>query len=1032
MKQSYRFILFVALSTLLLLLHISRNWTITSTPQQVENYINKQLGAAQQALAHANFSSTSTPPKHLFVYLNDTLKQWSDNTTPAPRLLPKTNLGLLELSNGIYVFAKKAGNANLVYLKCIQSNSSIQNKYFNPKNDFPGQLSLQPKSGFEQLPNSRQTLFYARDKVSLSSLTLFNPDYYASSQLNTSLGFLLIHLFWLTSLLSLLLHIQWRGKLGSFFRIVALLFITQLINYVLGSLVYDSKLATDPFNFLQLTAIDLVFPAVLFILAYQFLLAYRFLRFETLTKKLALTTLLAVTLLYNLVAFLADQRDLIEINWSLPLLVFTALHKPNSHFPNLKPLLAALTIAFGTYFVLNKHRDFKIISEQRLIADKMANNDDPIVEYLIEERIAKLERGNQTWPIDTLAYLNETIFTGYLSSYKAVELSRHNPVFAFTFLNKPYAFANRYNNKTFGFPQLLANRDFSDFVGKGYSQARYTNHILSQASGSYAYPRLLTNFSSTEIGQQHLVQQAANETLVVSYPVRSLPYEFAFLTYLFVLAYLAAALLYRNRLSTFSSLQHRTRFSFVALLVFSGIAFGIFAYYNLFHQFEEKNKELLAEKIESVKQALSENHLDTLLRNSGILATELSKLGENLFTDISLYNTNGQLISTSQPDIFIKGLLSENIAPTAFHQLKQKGLNLFVNRETVGNLTYLSAYSPLTDENNMVLCYVNLPYFAKQIELTNQLSDFLVSVIVVWVLLIVVGFALAIFLANRITEPLKLVREKLQQLDFKQVNQQIDYQRNDEIGELVAAYNSKVQELLAQADALAKSERESAWREMAKQVAHEIKNPLTPIKLNAQLLQRSLENNDADIKEKTSRFVSGLIEQVNTLTKIANEFSNYASLPKAIPETIQLDELVKNTVSIMADEKVSIELNIEPAIQVYADKSLMTRVVNNLLKNAIQATEEKAYGDTEKPQVVLSLTKKDTLAVLMLTDNGNGIPNDKQQRIFTPNFTTKSTGMGLGLAMVQQIVEQAGGHISFESEPGLGTTFTVKLPLHLA
>ncbi|MCG8574517.1 MAG: HAMP domain-containing histidine kinase, partial [Flavobacteriales bacterium] len=294
------------------------------------------------------------------------------------------------------------------------------------------------------------------------------------------------------------------------------------------------------------------------------------------------------------------------------------------------------------------------------------------------------------------------------------------------------------------------------------------------------------------------------------------------------------------------------------------------------------------------------------------------------------------------------------------------------------------------------------------------------------VLMLTISTILSITVSNRLTRPLKYIQDSLRTVSIGAVSKPIEYEGTDEIGELVKEYNKKVEELQKNAEALAKSERESAWREMAKQVAHEIKNPLTPMKLSIQHLNRSVNLSDEESKEKMDRISKSLIEQIDALTQIANEFSNFAKMPKAKEIELNLTEVVKSTTSVFSEyEQHEFELNILPEGEtiVWADKDLVLRVFNNLIKNAIQAV---AVG--QQGLIKIELREVDNRYQVSVTDNGVGIKDEQREKIFVPYFTTKSTGTGLGLAMSKQIIEGMNGNIWFESELNKGTSFYVSFP----
>jgi nitrogen fixation/metabolism regulation signal transduction histidine kinase len=273
-------------------------------------------------------------------------------------------------------------------------------------------------------------------------------------------------------------------------------------------------------------------------------------------------------------------------------------------------------------------------------------------------------------------------------------------------------------------------------------------------------------------------------------------------------------------------------------------------------------------------------------------------------------------------------------------------------------------------------------------------------------------------------DPLKQIQTSLSGLKLGKEQKPIEYKGDDEIGVLVQEYNTKLLELQESSEKLAKSEREMAWREMAKQVAHEIKNPLTPMKLRIQHFQRSFDPNADDADERISQFSDSLIEQIEALTNIANAFSNFAKMPKSQFERVDLVRIIRSVVdTFSAEENIRIvtELANEQTF-VNADKELMLRVFNNLIKNAIQAIPKERAGLS---RIILSHDNK--FVSIQVQDNGSGISSDMKDKIFVPNFTTKSTGTGLGLAMVKQIIESHEGQITFESEPG-NTVFTIHLP----
>jgi len=272
-----------------------------------------------------------------------------------------------------------------------------------------------------------------------------------------------------------------------------------------------------------------------------------------------------------------------------------------------------------------------------------------------------------------------------------------------------------------------------------------------------------------------------------------------------------------------------------------------------------------------------------------------------------------------------------------------------------------------------------------------------------------------------------MIKEKLQKLTLGKSNEKIDWAGEDEIGHLVEEYNHMVDQMAIKADLLAKSERESAWREMAKQVAHEIKNPLTPMKLSVQYLLRSWNEKDPDWEDRLNRFSATLIQQIDTLSDIATAFSDFAKMPKSSNEKIELNETITHAIALYADyENLQINFkNTDNRYYIYADQQQLLRVFNNLIKNAIQAFELNQNGFID-----IDVIEKEYQFEIHFRDNGSGIPEDKKALIFVPNFTTKTKGTGLGLAMVKNIIISMNGSIDFVSEVGKGTKFTIVLPMY--
>ena len=350
----------------------------------------------------------------------------------------------------------------------------------------------------------------------------------------------------------------------------------------------------------------------------------------------------------------------------------------------------------------------------------------------------------------------------------------------------------------------------------------------------------------------------------------------------------------------------------------------------------------------------------------------------------------------------------------------------YTHEERLGKGKYESAYIPITDKQGNTLAYLNTPYFFSSTELRNEIINFILTYSNI--ILILLGLALLIVLTvtKTVMRPLALLQEKMGDIKIDRKNEPIEWKGNDEIGALIKQYNQLIVELEKSAAELKRTTTESAWRGVARQVAHEIKNSLTPMRLSVQMLQRSIEKGDADVEEKVKRTSNTLIEQIDALSDIASSFSRYAKLPENHPQPLDLAEVVGNVVNLYDNAENITFSYLYDKTKDYTfngDKTNLNSVVGNLIKNAVQAIGSKPNGKIE-----VTLQSTETTFVISVKDNGKGIKEEDKGQIFLPNFTTKTGGSGVGLSLTYNIVQSAGGTISFESEENVGTEFLIELP----
>ena len=300
----------------------------------------------------------------------------------------------------------------------------------------------------------------------------------------------------------------------------------------------------------------------------------------------------------------------------------------------------------------------------------------------------------------------------------------------------------------------------------------------------------------------------------------------------------------------------------------------------------------------------------------------------------------------------------------------------------------------------------------------------------IYLIVIIISVILILIVGRRLAKPLHQLEKKMKLMRLDGKNEKVAYKSKDEIGQLVEQYNQTVEELEKNTQLLLASEREATWRTMARQVAHEINNPLTPMKLTLQQLQRTKDINPEQFDSYFAKATQTLIEQINNLSRIAGTFSEIARMPEIKFTAIDIAKKLVSVIHLFKLDEEHIHIIYDgPQSNVIADcdAEQIVQVFNNILKNATQAFKRGAESKTAKGTIKVALTEDEETITIAFTDDGPGIPESIQENIFKPNFTTKSTGMGLGLSISKSIVENMGGEISFTTALDIGTTFTIKL-----
>jgi signal transduction histidine kinase len=652
-------------------------------------------------------------------------------------------------------------------------------------------------------------------------------------------------------------------------------------------------------------------------------------------------------------------------------------------------------------------------------------------------------------------YYEESFDKFYYIARRAVHDKETNQVIGYVFIiSRP----KRYADEKFN-PELFS-RTFSLLPDNmaSYAYAIYKNKELISAVNDYPFP---IHLNSTKNARPPIEQKRRNGyselwytvskdlTVVVVKPQNQLLEGITLFAYLFCVFLIMLALFrfvqyvlqlgikvdqWKEHLQlTFRTQVHTT---IIGISIFSFLIIGASTIFFFINRHSRINKERLSRTISIMRSEVEvalNNHAvfdDVLKAYDGPASAELrgkiNRISEIHGVDVNIYDPAGNLQISSQPYYYNKGLLSSKTDPLAYYKLSQEYLVQTIEDEKVGSRSYMSIYVPVRDASGQTYAYLNIPYFTSQNELKQEISNFLVTLINLNAFIFLIAGLVAFFVTSRITNSFSIISEKMKEIKLGKTNEAIVWNRNDEIGELVGEYNRMVKQLEESANLLARSEREGAWREMARQVAHEIKNPLTPMKLSIQYLQKAVDSNSADAKNISQSVAKTLVEQIDYLSNIASDFSNFANIGNPRLEKVNLVESVRSVVDLFnmhEDAHIAFATTAETAL-VMADKTQLNRLFTNLIRNAIEA----APAD-ETAVVKLQVEVGEEKVLIAVTDNGQGIHPDLQEKIFYPNFTTKTSGTGLGLAMCKSIVEQIKGDIWFITEQEKGSTFFVELPL---
>lgn len=477
------------------------------------------------------------------------------------------------------------------------------------------------------------------------------------------------------------------------------------------------------------------------------------------------------------------------------------------------------------------------------------------------------------------------------------------------------------------------------------------------------------------------------------------------------------------------SLRTRIFLSMIFLVIGASILIAVVTIF----QYREETKDYHRERLIRKETAIREN-IDYVLKNTTypvesnriplIFKNKIYEIKDIHKLELFLYDLEGKLLISSKAS-FVKDSTRSSISKVALDGIKTSVNKHYIEKYKENNFKYQSSFTYITDSQFKPIAILNLPYFEDDEFLNKELKEYMVRLGVAYLFMLLLAIILAYFLSKNITRSLKAVSDKITDTRLDKRNKKILTDvSSQEIAALVNAYNGMIDELESSAAQLATNEREAAWREMAKQVAHEIKNPLTPMRLTVQSFERKFDPNDPEINKKMKEYSNSLIQQIDTMSSIASAFSTYAQMPAQQDETLNVVKISKLALDIFNEEFIYFFSEKEELIAKF-DRTQLIRVITNLIKNGIQAISEL---QPEEPRIEVHVFSENKFAIITVMDNGIGVTEENKDKVFEPKFTTKTSGMGLGLAMVKKIVEAYDGDISFNSTDGEGTTFKVRIP----
>ena len=408
------------------------------------------------------------------------------------------------------------------------------------------------------------------------------------------------------------------------------------------------------------------------------------------------------------------------------------------------------------------------------------------------------------------------------------------------------------------------------------------------------------------------------------------------------------------------------------------------------------------------------------------LTDTLKNISTNAKKYVSVFDVTGRLLATNKELSYETGIVSTYLNPEAYIRIVEEKEHNAIIPETMGNLNFMGSYVGINSTDGKLAGVVNIPFYDSKVSNEQEISEVIGSLLNTFTTIFLGLLLLSYFASNVLTVPLRLITNKLRKIDLSKPNEPLAWRSDDEIGVLIKAYNDMLVKLDESKVALADTTKQSAWQQMAKQVVHEIKNPLTPMKLSLQLLQHKLSRgatiDTAQIKDQ----IESLTGQIDNLSYIANSFSDFARLPVPKREVFDFIHEVNKVVNLYSEnKKINLSKDVpQKPVMVWGDRQLTGNIINNLLMNAIQSVPSE-----RKPNIKIKVEINTEAVTFSITDNGTGVLKENASKIFMLDFSTKAEGTGVGLALAKWVVDNSKGSIWFDTVQDVGSTFYFTLPL---